>query len=315
VSIRLLARVGVWLAVGLATLLGGLAVYTRVEVRRAEAGFPPRGAFVSAGGVRLHYVDAGSGAPVVLLHGNPGSVQDFSPGVADSLARSYRVLVFERLGHGYSQRRSARDDTPTAQARLLHAALDRLGVERPILVGHSWGGGLALVYTLEYPRDVAGLVLLGPRGVAQGGSDPVYRLIRTPVVGSVLRHTVLLPVGRRLFERRLAAAYAPDTVRREHWAAARALWLRPGQVAATVWDSRNLDRELSSARRRFGEIAAPVSIVTGERDELLAESRAVHQGIAGSELVILPNVGHEVQFSRPHAVVDAVGRVRRDGRR
>ncbi len=257
-------------------------------------------------GVRLHYVDRGTGAPVLLLHGNPGFVQDFVP-LADSLARTHRVIAFDRPGHGYSARTSAAGTTPYDQVQLIHDALARLGVSRTIVVGHSWGGGLALLYALEHPRDVDRLVLIGTRAFpSTGGADAVYALNRTPIIGALFRHTALLPVGRILVKRRLASAYAPDTVRRDHLEAARALWLRPSQVAATVWDTRNLDRELREAGTRYAGMRVPVIVICGARDALLPESQRLATAIPGAQLVVVPNTGHEAQVTRTAIVLDAI---------
>ncbi len=293
-------------AVGSLALLATLTLYTEVEVRRAEGRFPPAGEFVNTNGIRLHYADRGTGAPVVLLHGNPGFTGDFAP-VMDSLASSHRVIAFDRPGHGYSERASGAGTTAHEQVRLLHDALTQLGVSRPIVVGHSWGGGLALLYALEYPAEVDRLVLIATRAYpGTDRADPVYALNRTPVIGTVFRHTLLLPVGRALLERRLASAYAPDSMRHDHYEAARALWLRPAQVAATVWDTWNLDRELGAATVRYASMRLPVTVICGARDQLLPESRRLAAAIPGARLIVVPNTGHEVQFTRRTIVIAAI---------
>jgi pimeloyl-ACP methyl ester carboxylesterase len=293
--------------------LAGLAVHTALDVRRAESAFPPSGQFTHVEGVRLHYLAAGAGRPVVLLHGNPGFVQDFALDTAallSLLAREYRVIAFDRPGHGYSDRPSAAGTTPQEQVRLLREALGQLGAARPVLVGHSWGGALALMYALEYPREVAGLVLIGTRAYPRAGrADPLYVITRAPVVGALFRHALLLTVGRRTVDRRLGAAYAPDSVRSAHAAAARALWLRPGQVAATVWDTRNLQVALAAASRRYNELTLRAVILVGARDRGAGESYRLSQVLPRAELVMLPNVGHELQVTRPAVVVEAVRRV------
>jgi pimeloyl-ACP methyl ester carboxylesterase len=299
-------------AIVLATL-GALTLRTIADVRRAETAFPPVGQFAEVDGVRLHYLVKGTGRPVVLLHGNPGFVQDFALGpsnVFDLLATQYRVIAVDRPGHGYSGRPSSARTTPREQARLVHDLLRQLGVERPVLVGHSWGGGLALIYAEQYPDGVTGLVLVSPRGYPTPERvDPVYAVNRIPVIGQLFRVTLLPPVGQRLLARRLANAYAPDPVRADHVAAARALWLRPSQVAATVWDTRNLQTALDSASRRYGEIAIPVVIVVGDHDRGLDESRRLQTTIPGAELRVLPGTGHEIPLTRQSALADAVGRV------
>lgn len=298
----------VGVTVGLLAILATLAIYAEVEVRRAEARYPPTGQFITYDGIRLHYVDRGTGAAVVLLHGNPGFVEDFRP-VVDSLARTHRVIAFDRPGHGYSKRAGAAGTTPREQLRLIRGALAQLGVSRPIVVGHSWGGGLALLYALEHPGEIDRLVLIGTRAYpGTGKADPVYALNRAPIIGALFRHTVLLPVGRGLLERRLTSAYAPDTVQRAHFEAARALWLRPAQVEASVWDTENLDRELREASRRYAGIRVPVTVICGEGDQLLPESRRLSAAIPGARLVVVPNAGHEVQLTRTASVIDAIRR-------
>lgn len=298
--------------------LSGAALYTAAATRRAEIAFPPRGRFVDVGGpgapVRLHVRDPGRGVPVVLLHGNPGFLQDFAPddtaGLFTMLARSYRVLAVDRPGHGYSDRPSTAGVVPAEQARLLHAALGRLGVEQPILVGHSWGGALALTYALAYPGAVRGLVLVGTRAYphpSDGGA--LYAALRAPVVGPLLAHTLMRPFGGRVLDAGLAGAYAPDPVPPDHRASARALWLRPGQVAATVWDTRLLNEALRTTSGAYGRLAMPVVILVGDRDGGRAESRRLAGEVPGAELAVVDGVGHHLPRARPAAIVTAVGRV------
>jgi len=296
------------LAFAAALALAGL--YVTMRSSRAERAFPPNGDFVTVGGVRIHYVSAGRGAPVVLLHGNPGFVSDFATGLLDSLQLHFRVLAFDRPGHGHSERPRGPSATPVGQARLIHDALSELGVQRPILVGHSWGGALALIYALRYPNEIAGLVLLAPRAFPLEGSDPLYTVLRTPLLGPLIRHTVLPAVGTRTLERGLRAAYAPDGPHPDHFAAARALWLRPSQVAATVWDSRYLNEQLREFSGRYGEIRVPALILVGDADRPEGESGRLARAIPGAYLLVLPSTGHQIPQTRPTAVLEALGRIR-----
>jgi pimeloyl-ACP methyl ester carboxylesterase len=111
--------------------------------------------FVIVEGLRLHYVSQGAGAPVVLLHGNAGFTHDYL-GVMNRLAeRRYRALAFDRPGHGQSERSGSEIATAEAQARLIRQALLKLEAERPIMVGHSWGGLLVLAYALQYGAEIS----------------------------------------------------------------------------------------------------------------------------------------------------------------
>jgi Thiamine pyrophosphate enzyme, N-terminal TPP binding domain/alpha/beta hydrolase fold len=136
------------------------ALVNRHFAKAAEHDNPPTGKFLEVNGVRLHYFERGSGAPLVLLHGNGSMIQDFeSSGLIDLAAKTYRVIVFDRPGFGHSNRPRNVVWTPAAQAELLRSALGRLGVSGAIVLGHSWGASVAVALALKYPELVQGLVL------------------------------------------------------------------------------------------------------------------------------------------------------------
>ena len=129
---------------GLALAAGAAAVANHLLAKRAEARNPPRGKFITVDGVRLHYLERGSGPAIVLLHGNGVSSEDFLvSGLIDTLAQTHHVIAFDRPGFGHSQRPRRRVWTAQAQARLLLKALAQLGVRQPVVVGHSWGASVA----------------------------------------------------------------------------------------------------------------------------------------------------------------------------
>lgn len=152
------------IALGVAAALGGAALYNRAQARRAERDNPPVGRFLELDGTRLHYLDEGpadtgatgrgGGSPVVLLHGNTVMLEDWIvSGVFNLVAASRRVVAFDRPGFGYSERPRDRSWTPAAQAKLVRAACRRLGVEQPVVVGHSWATFVALTWALQAPQD------------------------------------------------------------------------------------------------------------------------------------------------------------------
>jgi pimeloyl-ACP methyl ester carboxylesterase len=291
---------------GVVLILAFGFVWTVVETRRVESRYAPTGEFIDVEGTRLHYIDRGHGRPVVLIHGNAGFVQDWSA-VVPALTEEYRVLALDRPGHGASSRPSARDVTPDAQAQLIHAALERLQVKCPLLVGFSWGGGLSLIYALRYPQESCGLVLIAPRAFPDEATRSfAYRVGRTPILGDVFRYTVMVPMARRIIRRRLTAGYAPDSPVEKHLLTAIDLWSRPGQAAATVWDSQNLGEALHSYSQRYQQISMPALILVGAHDSPERESVPLSKQIPNAQLTVLPDTGHLIPQVRPEAVIEAV---------
>jgi len=294
--------------------LGGalLVLGTRLGTARGEAAFPPEGRFILVDGVRLHYVDDGPAAapPVVLIHGNPGFLTDFDPARAALRRAGYRVVAFDRPGHGYSARPHPGRYTPEVQARLLHDLLARLGVARPVLVGHSWGTTLALVYALQYPGDVRGLVLAGT--VAYPYSEAFTALLsvfRLPVLGWIVRNTLALPVGRMVAGPVLKDDCAPAPAPPRQVDIDRALAPRPADLEATGWDVVLAQRSLRRDQTRWSSIRVPVVELQGMSDTVTHDAPRLARQIPGTRLIWVRGAGHELPETAPAWVVAGVDSV------
>src|SRR6478752_3602625 len=187
-----------------AATVGALAIMALVNHRlakKAESDNPAAGRFLEVNGVRLHYVERGSGAPLVLLHGNGSMIQDFeSSGLVDLAAKNYRVIVFDRPGFGHSDRPRNVVWTPAAQAELINSALQRLGVAHAVVLGHSWGASVAVALALKYPKLVQGLVLASGYYYPTLRADVVAASApAVPLMGDLLRYTISPIVSRLMW--------------------------------------------------------------------------------------------------------------------
>ena len=292
--------------------LGALALANHAAARRAEREYPPKGKFIEVDGVRLHYTDRGAGQPIVLVHGNAVAGDDWNTsGVADLLLRDgHRVIVFDRPGFGHSERPRGRAWTAMQQAGLLQNALGRLGVARPVVVGHSWGAIVALSMAVRRPADTAGLVLLS--GYYFWTLRPDALLVAAgaiPVLGDVLRHTVSPWLGRLLMPLQKRAMFSPTPVtarfQREY---SDAMALRPSQIRATSVDGALMIPGALRLRRRYDELSMPVLIMAGSGDKIVFKRNAerLQASIPGSVLRIVEGAGHMVHHSAPRQVVEGI---------
>ena len=265
--------------------------------------------FVSIDGARLHFVLKGSGAPVVLIHGNPGSCQDWTRLYAP-LSAHYRAIAFDRPGHGHSDRPNHRDITVEVQAAMLREALDELEVERPVLVGHSWGSALALAYALEFSRDLAGLVLLAPAVyLSDDGISIISKLPAVPFIGDVVNYLFTPLIGASLVRSDLKKAFAPQPVPPHYLRLVLSEWTRPKKVKHYAIDDALLDASLPALSARYSELRVPLAIVTGDSDLIVsaqANAHRLHKSLPHSRLHVLKQTGHQIPFTQPEAVVAAV---------
>jgi pimeloyl-ACP methyl ester carboxylesterase len=289
-----------------------LAFWTRHLVRLAELDYPELGQRVSADGIELHYVDRGSGRPIVLLHGAFGALEDYTATIFDPLTRHYRAVAFDRPGHGYSQRPKSEVCTPAVQARILHDAITKLGLQRPVIVGFSWSGALALAYGLEYPRDTSAIVTIN--GVTHpwpGMTNPIYTLTAIPLLGTWFTHTLVMPIGRYSARSRIALAFDPDPVPLLFMSSPVRLALRPASFAANAEDIRLLRDFVREESPRYGELSVPLVIVVGESDKIVTpwlHSHALHKEVPGSQLMAVPDAGHQLLYTHPKVILSAIER-------
>lgn len=254
--------------------------------------------------MRVAYRDEGDGPAVVLLHGQPGVAETWAP-VAERLRSRARVIVLDRPGYGES---GGRARGIAANADVVVALLDRLKIERAVLVGHSWGGGVALSGALRAPKRVAGLVLvasIGPRA-SVGRLD---RLLVAPLLGPALtlagflalRRLLPLPVVRHRLVRELGTMPRTSVdelvrqVRRRDW-------------RAFVVEQRALVREIDGLAARLREIAPPAVVLAGALDFVVAPrvGRELAASLPHADFRLVEDAGHVMQAEAPQAVADAI---------
>lgn len=293
-----------------ATLLG-LGATSEHIVRQSERDSPPSGRFIAAGGLRQHVVERGNGPPLVMIHGAYGAAGDFAASLMPQTEQRFRSIAIDRPGHGYSDAGPADEmATPDGQARALHAALGVLDVQRPILLGFSYGGAMALSYALQYPDEIAALVLVSPAAYPWRRHAPMpFGIADAPLVGPILKHTLVAPVGMLLKDEAVASIFAPDPVPKAFAAAPVALGLRPDDYAATAREIRQLDAFLRDQAPRYPSLRMPVVIVVNDADTSVwstVHGRPLATAVQDAELVVTDGGGHPLHFSRPATVLAAI---------
>jgi pimeloyl-ACP methyl ester carboxylesterase len=252
---------------------------------------------------------------VVVLHGNGSMLEDLtSSGLIDQLAEKYRVIALDRPGFGGTDRDTSEAWTPEREAVLLSEVLAVLGVERSVVVAHSWGTLVALSLAVHEPATVAGLVLLS------GYYYPTTRLdmaLQTPaslpLIGNLLRHTVLPLVGRLSAPAAFRKLFNPLPVSQaflDQYSVGMAT--RPSQLKSTADDTVSMPAAARALSAHYGEITVPVQIIAGAEDDIVTtsdQSVRLHKALPASSIEVLEGVGHMTHHARPDLVVLAVDRL------
>lgn len=296
--------------------LAALAAYNRVRTIAAEAANPPRGRLLEVDGVTLHVVEVGppDAPPVVLLHGNVITLEDwFVSGVVERL-RGHRVILFDRPGYGFSERPRGRAWTIRDQAALLREACRLLGAERPVVVGQSHGAMVALAWGLDAPASVAGLVLVSGYYFPTRRPDAMFVApAAVPVLGPLLRNTVSPPFTRAALPTTLRVMFAPQDVPEAYYTEfPLPLVSRPGQIRAIASDGSRIAQDAAWLEERLPTLAVPAAVIAGDEDRVVSTDEQSRRlaGAIGAPPEIVPGAGHTVHHAAPDRVAAAVDRIR-----
>jgi pimeloyl-ACP methyl ester carboxylesterase len=301
--------------IGIAVALLVLAAITQIGVILIERSHAPAGRMIDVAGGRLHVVEIvpenAAPLPVVLIHGASSNLESMHRPLGELLGRKHRVIMIDRPGHGWSTREALTASTPAIQARMIDEALGQLGIERAVVVGHSWGGAVVPAMALHNPARVAGLVMLAPVTHRwNGGVAWYHNLGALPVVGPLFAYTLALPTGVLMLNPGARGAFLPQTMPDGYVrAAALPLLLRPREFLANAWDMATLKEAVIAQTPRYGEIKAPVVILHGDVDKsvyLTTHSQPFAKVVPQTELIVLEGVGHLVQNAATAKVIAAI---------
>src|SRR5829696_2242295 len=274
-----------------------------VKALQAEQTGRPPGRFVVVDGVRVHYVARGKGRPVVLIHGNGTMAEDFVIcGLVDRLAERYRVIAIDRPGFGHTDRPRHRVWTASAQAHLVHRVLERLNVERPVIVGHSWGTLVALALAVGGWRELRGLVLLSGYFYPTRRADVAFSApLAIPGVGDAARSMVPQAAGHLLAPQVFRHVFWPQPVPARFKARFPVeIAIDPVQQRACAEDTATLNAAAALLQPHYSRLRVPLAIITGDADAIVDardHSCRLHHQVAGSTLTILPGLGHMIHYS------------------
>lgn len=257
-------------------------------------------------GTELFYVEVGEGVPCLVMHGGLGGDHSALHPWLDPLGDAMRLVYYDHRGNGRSGRPPQETITFGQLCADADALRDHLGVEKVAVLGHSFGGFVALEYALRYPERLERLILLGTSPAFDHGEEVEANARRkgaTPEQMEALGATprddaeawrlwkVVEPLYFRDYDEGLAERVMGKTIVSNYAGDA-------GDAILEGWDVTS----------RLGEISAPTLVLVGRDDFVCPPSRAkiLHEGVPGSELVVFENSGHFAHVEEPEAFFGAV---------
>ncbi len=282
-------------------VVGYFVLATRRIAARAERLVPPAGTFIEIDGNRIHYVEQGEGRPIVFVHGLGGQLHHFRHPIFPVLP-GYRLIALDRPGSGYSVRAPGATARLPEQAKTVADFIAALGLERPLLVGHSLGGAVALIVALNHPDAICGVVALAPLTHMEDAVRAEFKglYITSPLKRWLIAQTTAIPTALKFAPQTLDFVFGPQKWPQDYIVAGGGmLGLRPSHFYATASDIVAIEKDLGAIEKRYGEIALPAAMMFGTADRVLDHKRhglPMKDKIAGLDFELAEGQGHMLPF-------------------
>lgn len=299
----------------LAALAGGLyAVANRASAHEAaaDASFPPVGEIIMVDGLRVHAFVAGAGPDLVLIHGASGNLREFTFSLIPQLTDRYRVIAFDRPGLGWSDPLPDAADSPAQQAAHLRRAAAQLNLANPIVLGHSYGGAVALAWALD-AADTQALVLVSAASMPWEGS--IWFMHN--VMGNAIGARTVVPLitafaSDATAENAVRGIFAPNAMPDGYLAHIGApLTMRRASLHANSAQVAELKPHIIVQSNLYGSLTLPVELIHGDTDTIVPHhihSIPLSRVLQNAKLTILPGTGHMPQHANEPAVIAAIDR-------
>lgn len=251
-------------------------------------------AFVQVGATDVHYLDAGSGTPLIFLHGFGSCAEAWFQQFTAFSAR-FRVIAYDSVNHGHSSNSQLGQPEPD-RADELDGFLGALGIDRPVLAGNSMGALSLLRWAVRHPERALALVPSGMGVAAPGTADALAQANRRRMFEPVSDEVLFLPAE---------GGFTPGFPERSP--AAHQRYVRLRSTATRIEAARHprpptmADPSREELAGRVGGIRSPMQIIVGEHDWLAPPARHLHELVAGSRLAEVPDGPHNVYYETADA--------------
>jgi pimeloyl-ACP methyl ester carboxylesterase len=267
-----------------------------------------RGVLSRESAPRVSWAQAGRGPDIVLIHGAVVTLEDMVLALFPSLSASARVTAFDRPGHGLSGR-NGWTGTPWRQAATLRAAVLALGLDRPVIVGHSFGSAVAMAYGLQFPAETRGVVALSPIALPELRLEHLLFAPRGAAGDRGLYNAALhASTDQTLLPILWNAMFLPQVMPQrfaDHFPFERAD--TAAQMRAEGEDALGLNLGLWLSLMNYSSCKVPVEVIVGEADKVVlpAQAAALAALLPDARLTTLPGLGHMLHHFVPEIVAGA----------
>ena len=270
-----------------------------------------KGETIEISGVKIRYLQIGEGQNIFLIHGSPGSIEDWES-IIGTLASDYRVTAYDRPGHGFSSAEKIGYNLEH-NAHIAFGLIKKLDLKNVIVVGHSYGGSVIMALAVKNLHQVEAFITIGGATYPSRHINPILYIIKIPVLGSRFVALATRFIGPQMIKKGIIQAFKPNEniIPVNYLNSRLKIWLQAKVLVSMAREELNLNSDLEKIIPGYWNISKKFFIIHGDNDLLVPkdDSLKLHKIIKNSKLLILSNTGHQVQYARPDIITRAINEV------
>jgi len=269
------------------------------------------GKHIEINGTKIRIFQTGQGPDILFIHASIGNLEDFESVLP--LLKNYRVTMFDRIGHGYSASPSGKANIEN-NALYTSALIKKLNLKDVTVVGHSYGGSIALKMALNKDSNIRSLVLLAPAGYSLSPTSKLEHMLATPVIGLGLLRLFQPFIAEQQLREKLLTSLIPNiSILPKGFVDARiALWNNPGILFTRTQQTSVVTSELNEMQKHYENIDLSVTIFLGseeQHNDITIGCHLLNDRLAESELIVIKGAGHYLQYKDPLIISNAIKKV------
>ncbi len=287
------------------------ATFTNIITKKIKRSIPKFGKTTVLQDAEIHWYEAGQGRPIIMLHGLAGNLRNFTYALTEQLDKDYRVIAIDRAGCGWSKRSKHEIATLQGQARIISEFIEKEEIEKPLIVGHSLGGAIALALALEHKDKISGLALICPATQIVDRIPDMFKFlnISSPLIRFFVAYTFSSLLGILTRKETFKAAFAPEAICDDFSIKGGGDFALSSE--AFISTSEDLIFAQSSAPSLVGrekELEVYTEVLFGEDDEILDAKLHGEKfcQLSGYKLTMLPGKGHMLPLTIPDQCADFI---------
>jgi len=276
-----------------------IGLFSNNQIKKGSLTFTTKwqGEFIDIDGEKIRYLQQGKGPDILLIHGMPGSIEDWQP-IIDSLSTNHRITAFDRPANGFSTANNY-DYTLKANAILANKLIDTLQLDSVIVVGHSYGGSIAATMATTKNDHIKSFVIVASV-LYQFYPETLFKITSAPVVGKGITTLIAKTAAAKKIEEGLLHAFAGNrAILTDGFLATRTqLWSQPKVFYSVSNEQVNYAQNLSEISSAYKNINKKVSILIGDKDRAITieDCKRLKSEVINAELLMLENTAHYIQF-------------------